>query len=477
MIPFKKSSVLNLKIIFLFLCILPFFLLTFFARPSADEFPFFTQLSSMSSLEFASSMYKNWSGRYFSVFFVSIFLKLIVYWKGFYPIFIFLILVANFFSFYWMIDKLNFTNSKKEKLLLTSSIFIVYIYGMPSLAEGFYWFICASGYMLINCFVIFWTGFLLEREYKIDNSKPIFRENLLIIFFTFALCGSMEIISSFVVGLIAVVWLTKLINTKKADNFYSFLFLFAFFCFCFSVFAGGNSIRGTHFESLSNPLLILPKLIPNSLNYIFYWFFETPVLVFTLFYLPFAQKIVTRSPFDFILKVNRFWVLLVWIGVIFGSFSIGYVSIGGELPMRINNIVYFLFLTGWFYVVSVFVYFYINENSNPNYSSDFSIFKNASVFTKLIAPLVIFLFLYKENNPIRAAYADILKGRAYNYAMQLDDRKTLLLNCKSDTCIVPVIKNPPHIIYEPALDLTTDSNDWKNKSQAVYFGVKAIKVE
>jgi len=71
--PLKKSSVLNLKVIFLFLCIIPFFVLAFFARPVADEYPFFTNLSSMSSWEFVYSMYTGWSGRYFSTFLASIF--------------------------------------------------------------------------------------------------------------------------------------------------------------------------------------------------------------------------------------------------------------------------------------------------------------------------------------------------------------------------------------------------------------------
>ncbi len=171
-------------------------------------------------------------------------------------------------------------------------------------------------------------------------------------------------------------------------------------------------------------------------------------------------------------KVNPFWALIVWIGVVFGCFSIGYVSIGGELPTRINNIVYFFFLTGWFYVVTVFAKFYSNQIEDS-----LAIFTKPSVFTKLIAPVVIFMFLYKENNPIRAAYADLLKGRAYNYAMQLDTRKTLLANCKSDTCIVPAIKNPPHTLYEPTLHLTTYPEYWINEAQATYFGVKAMKVE
>ncbi len=474
MILFEKPSVLNLKIIFLFLCILPFFILAFFVHPVADEYGYSINTASMSMWEFCYSTYVGWSGRFFSIFMSYIFLKMIIYWQGFYQIFVFLILIIIFMSYYWIINKLNFTNSVKEKLLLTNSFFLLYMYGLPTQAEGFYWFICALNYILVNSFLIFLIGFLCDREYNIQNQKSI-SQNLIIFFFTFALCGSVEIMSAVVVGLIAVIWITKFVTIKKIDKFYSLLFLFALVCFCFSIFAAGNSVRASSFSGLSNPLLILPKLIPNSLNYIFYWFFETPVLVFTLFYLPFAQKIVTKTSFEFVFKVNPFLALLVWIGVIFGSFSIGYISIGGELPMRANNIIYFLFLMGWFYVVSVLVCFYSNEDSSKNL--DFSIFSKPSVFTKLIAPLVIFMFLYKENNPIRVAYSDILKGRAYNYAMQLDDRKTLLLNCKSDTCIVPFIKNPPHIIYEPTLDLTTDPNDWKNKSQATYFGVKAIKVE
>lgn len=471
MIILKKISILNLKIIFLFLCILPFFILAFFARPVADEYVFFTSVSKFNIWEFGYSMYVGWSGRYFHIFFSYFFLKAIAYQQIFYPIFIFLILAINFFSYYWVVHKLNFTNSIKEKLLLTLSIFVVYIYGMPSFAEGFYWFICALGYILINCFALFWVIFLIEREYKIQNSKTTTKENLLIILLTFVLCGSIELISSFVIGLLIVIWITKFITNKKTDIFYSLLFIFAFVCFCISIFATGNSVRSTHFNGLINPFLILPKLIPNSLNYIFYWFFETPILIFTLFYLPFAQKIVTQSSFNFIFKINRFWVLFIWLGIVFGSFSIGYISIGGELPMRINNIVYFLFLIGWFYLVSVFVSFY-----SDNITQKFDIFIKPSVFTKLIVPLVILLFLYKENNPIRAAYADILKGRAYGYALQLDERIKTIKNCKSNTCIVSAIKNPPHIIYEPALDLTTNPTDWKNKSQAVYFGVKAIKV-
>ncbi|WP_375560789.1 DUF6056 family protein [Bernardetia sp. OM2101] len=472
MILSKKAYSLNLKIIFLFLCILPFFVLAFFARPVADEYNFFNSLSSMSIWEFVYSMYMGWSGRYFSVFFSYFFLKAISYHPILYSIFIFFILIINFLSYYWVINKLNFTNSIKEKLLLTASIFVLYIYGMPSFAEGFYWFICALGYILANCFVLFWVGFLIEREAKIKDSKSSAKENLFIFFSTFALCGSIELISSFVVGFIAVIWLTKVITIKKIDKFYSLLLLFSCICFCFSIFAEGNSVRASSFSGLSNPMVILPKLIPNSLNYIFYWFFETPILIFTLFYLPFAQKIVSNSSYNFIFKINRFWVLVVWIGVVFGSFSIGYISIGGELPMRINNIVYFLFLTGWFYVVSVFVCFYSNEMND-----EFSILTKPSVFTKLIAPLVVFLFLYKENNAIRLAYADILKGKAYNYALQLEERKELLMYCESDTCVVPKIKNPPHTIYEPSLDLSTNPEDWKNKSQAVYFGVKVIQVE
>ncbi len=189
----------------------------------------------------------NWSGRFFSIFWGSVFLKLIIYWEGFYTIFIFLILIISFLSYYWIINKINFTNSIQEKLLLTLSIFVLYIYGMPSLSEGFYWFICAFGYMLANSFVLFWIGFLIEREHRIKTSKPYFKQNLAIYLFAFVLCGNMEIYSSFVVGLIAVIWITKLITNKKIDTFYSFLFLFALLFFCISIFAPGNSVRGSSF--------------------------------------------------------------------------------------------------------------------------------------------------------------------------------------------------------------------------------------
>ncbi len=120
------------------------------------------------------------------------------------------------------------------------------------------------------------------------------------------------------------------------------------------------------------------------------------------------------------------------------------------------------------------MYSYSTTNSENN---NFSVFSISSVFTNLIAPIVIFLFLYKENNPIRIAYADILKNRTYQYVIQLDERKNLLMNCKSDSCSVPSIKNPPSIIYKPSLDLSKETRNWNNKIQAIYFEVKAVKVK
>ena len=140
--------------------------------------------------------------------------------------------------------------------------------------------------------------------------------------------------------------------------------------------------------------------------------------------------------------------------------------LSGTLPAdgRVPNTAYFYFLLGWMYLL-VCTLTFVKKKYDINF--------NCKINKKIqwIFAGVILLALFLQNN-IRAAYGDLLLGRAYAFDKQLTDRYEMIENCKNDTCFVaPLNVNLASIWYS---DLTTDASDNNNINYSIFFGKKAI---
>ena len=88
--------------VLLIVAIIPFFLLTFYAHPSADDFSYAAAYRSGPFWDHVVGEYLTWKGRYFAIFVTVLFHQsgdLVVNYK--YPLLLFLTLL--FFAFYYFL--------------------------------------------------------------------------------------------------------------------------------------------------------------------------------------------------------------------------------------------------------------------------------------------------------------------------------------------------------------------------------------
>jgi hypothetical protein len=87
-----------------------------------------------------------------------------------------------------------------------------------------------------------------------------------------------------------------------------------------------------------------------------------------------------------------------------------------------------------------------------------------------MAGLLFILNIFDLNNNITTAYVDLLSGKAKCYDQELNERKTLVEQCRTDTCYVPSLKNVPSTIFFTDIKSIKDTtNLWVNELYAKYM--------
>ena len=112
--------------------------LSFFAYPQADDFVFANSLNKFGWLGSQINWYKTWFGRFSSTMLLisGSYVDFLIPYKVF-PV---LTIFGYIFAFYLILKKVCPDISKKFGLVLAVTIFMLYISGMPSLSQEFYWF-------------------------------------------------------------------------------------------------------------------------------------------------------------------------------------------------------------------------------------------------------------------------------------------------------------------------------------------------
>ncbi len=141
----------------------------------------------------------------------------------------------------------------------------------------------------------------------------------------------------------------------------------------------------------------------------------------------------------------------------------------GQSPYgRTGNVVYFIFLLGWFYNC-MFLVSYVDKKVNVNFN-----FNKFPLYVYILILLITSASLIKKNN-IRTAFSELLRGTAYNYNERMNERYKTILESKSDNCQIDSIKNIPksYLLY----DISGDPKHVYNRWYAQYFNKKTISIK
>ncbi len=353
----------------------------------------------------------------------------------------------------------------KEKILLTLSVIFLYLYSMPSLSQSFYWLTASVvyqlGLMMIMLFLLLYSKITDPLDSSSEKMLTFISVLLLI---AIAGCSEMSMVTG--VLMISLIVLSKLITERKISVRLVLYTVTTALSSYVLLSAPGNNVRGSQYPDSHKLIPTVITTFSTMADYFVSWLFLSPLLFITLLTLPILFKLIKNSekkPVN--IFVNPVFTVAAFLGVLIVLFFTPVWSLGRTPFNRTVNIIYFVFLIGWFYNVTVLIY-----QLSKKY--DFNI-SRVPDFVYAAAIVVVVLFLFKKNN-VKNAYADILLGGASGYNKELNLRYDMIEKSSSDSLTVAPLAYTPRTIF--FTDITADPELEFNRMYAHYFNKKFISV-
>ena len=462
-----SKILLTFEIITLILLII----LSFFAYPQADDFIFANSLHKFGWLGSQINWYKTWFGRFSSTMLLisGSYIDFSILYKLFPSLAVF-----GYISAFYLFSKKVFPDiSKKFRLIFAITIFLLYISGMPSLAQEFYWFTGWATYAPANIATVI---FLLCFG-SIKNNKVC----ILLILLGIFVIGSNEV--SMLILMTCV--LTGLLKDLKNKKLWLMAAIFALFSLVV-VLAPGNAVRAAKEHDF---LLSIVASVGLTGTLIGIWLLNPLLWIAAFMFCFFKKKLNLKIVLP---KEKPMIVVCFLLFLIFCAPFIHFWSTGVPAPGRTLNISYFVFIFLFVYIVSlaktqvvitkilnkkalIVPFFVLWSVGNLYVSSldsapkqDFSFYREhpfeAARWT---------ITTYGQNN-LYHVYADLFSGKASDFRKTMLEREEKIKNYKGELLCLPKIEKIPRSIFYK--DLSEDLLKGENIGFAEYYDLEKVAV-
>ena len=457
--------------VLLTLAIIPFFVLIFYAHPSADDYCYANVFITGDFWDRIIGEYMAWKGRYFGIFVTVIFHKsgsMIENYR--YPLFLFLTLLLVAF-YYFVRSAFEEKASLARTFYCAFTLAVFYIVSMPKVSASLYWADAAFQYQVGSIFYLLALASLLKLYRQHDSTAwPA----LLSALFIFAAIGCTEIFMISLLSLVALIFLFKFFLLKQNRIAWTMVLMVTVASTLLLVLAPGNAIRmalqpngGQFWYSISHSIFFGGETLGVWLSQPLFW-------LLTILFIPVALHLV------YISRVRKdaswirlFFILALTLGQIWVSFFATWWAGATHPPGRTQNIIYLVFLVGWFMFILEFVAVLAKHRRLVNVESVFT------VPVRIFMIIVTFTFglLLVTNTYVPEAYA-ALAGPAINYDQKMKERYAYIKQKQLESgnsrlsLSFETIDNAPRILVFS--DIRRNSNEWRNRCFATYFGLSSV---
>lgn len=447
------------------LAIVPFVLLFLYNHPSPEDFYFSYEARIKSLWTNTKVQYRHGTGRYFQNFLLyltPVYDKFFISYKA--GCFLFM---ASFFSSVLLSVSLLTVKliSFRERILISLVIIFTYLYAMPEVSSGFYWYGGISAYHSGIILVPIFFAFLVKSGNSINSASGLvytFMALIVLILIT----GVNEILA------ILLFLFTLFLNIRHFVKDRSIKWQYVVFAVASGIFlyillkSPGNKFRLTQFPGNTNFSYSFFNSFVFLYQNILSWIFNSPLLACSLILLPVYFKISEKKKnLKNKLPTNPVGFSICWIIVLYISVFFSYYSTTVVLS-RTSNFIYFIFIAGWFYLLYILSNIIVTKGK-------FSFIKNRKYLYGLSLVFII-LFLIKPNN-ITTAFNDLFSGSAHSYNRQLNERYQFLENCPNDSCRVDSLINIPKTIFYK--DITSNSTMLSSEWYGNFFNKKSVALK
>ena len=455
----------NLILLFLFFTILPFLILSVYVHPCWDDFEYSEIAYKNGFFQSQYIWYVTWSGRFFSTAVLSSLNPLLYRSILGYKLITLIFILLFIYSVYFLVNEIASDRiSIKQKLICALSFCYLFIYGLPASELAIFWLASTVIYQLANIMMIFLSAlfirFLHKNNVGISNGLIV-----MICLLIFAIEGSNEVSMLTTTIFFVSVFAGNFILTKKYDRYFFIFAAAAVVSFLLVYFAPGNDFRLSTSPESHKLFFSIKNSSIDLVKFIIYRIYNLPLLIFTVLYISFYYKLLSgEKTGDIQVKINPVYSVILYLLILFSGIFVSYWSLGTATPYRTLNVIYFIFLLGWFLNITIIIkYLYAKEKLTLKTIPEYAFV--------LLCLAVLFSFL-KETGSIKLAYRDLLSGKAQKFNSELNERYRNIYSNTSDTIKIDSLSSIPKSFFY--YDIGTDPNGKYNKLQSEYFGKKII---
>lgn len=451
-----KSQILLLALI---VAVFPYLYLCFFANPSSDDFSLAAQAQQYDFFELIYHKYQVRNGRYISS--ALTYLNPIVFNRFFvYKIISLLFIIAVFLSQLFFVKQFFGKRSKLFTYNLSLMLLLLFLYNMPIISEGFYWFTGGVIYTLGTAIFLFYLGFLA----KALTSKINFISLNILTFLLFLSSGFNEVLTLLIVFSLGTLSFILFKNNLESRKLVFGQFIFACIFAAVLVFSPGNGIRGNSYPDAHQFFYSLSYSVIQVGRFSLIWIISIPLIIASVLYSSFNKWISFEI---FLFKksfyLNRWVSLVLLFALIFICVFPAYWATGMLGQHRTLNVAYFFFLIFWFINLTVwFNYYKINVELKNKH--------------KTYMVIVLLVGMYFTGNGYNALNA-IFSGSASSFNIQHKERFKKLSKAKTGNqkqLVLKPIDAKPKCLFTS--DITSDPKDWRNQAYNMYFRLDSVKI-
>jgi len=449
----------------------PFLALFFFTQPQVDDFCWAVSFRDSGVVNFLlaiSEWYQGFTGRYSYIVLMGIFSKVPNLTKHYeiFPLFIVLVwLMSSCILIKTVFGRAHFFATATGAVTL----FALYIFTMPEVAD-FYWVSSSAQYQFGNALAMATITCMLRLSVLVRPRLFVIPAALLL----FVVIGTTEMYMLFMVILLIAITLFVFITGQRNRFIWSSLLAVAVLSALLFILAPGNEERGQHLVARHQLFFSLVASMFQAVLWMLRWIWEPLLWLVTLIY---AMWLIRHSPRSRVLRKIRCIHLLIvvpcWLAILYGCFFAGFWAMGDIIPPRTLNVVYFIFLIGWFASITIIV-----TNMQNTHGDLLNVIGNSDA-SRTIGVIVATVMIASMFNTQRfnVAQAD-LRSSAHRYSEIHDDRYERILSAKARNSnqIVKVpelreIDRPGTLFF---MDIGDNWNSFPNPCCAKFFGIGGI---
>lgn len=446
----------------------PLLVVALYNHPSMDDFHYGTLTAHAwantgSWVELLKAAFKTvhdtyfeWQGTFSGIFIMA--LQPSVFGEGWYPLGTVLILSSLFIGYFFLVRTLyrrflQALGTRTFLLFLTLLTFSIQLVPFPR--QSYYWYNGSAYYSLFFALaLILWA--LALRLTMMQGRWKVLLTTLLSCLMAFLVGGGNYVTALQTLLVLAALTVWQIV--KKGRNILPLVLvlLFLLSALTISILAPGNSIRQNEIPLHPSLLKATLSALYQSSMYLFRWTDLYVLGMFTIL-MPFIIQTLTGHSFNY----KRPWLLPLGSFLLFSAGFAPSLYGMGNLPERVLNINYFLFLLLLSVNVLYFTGWFLQKRTT-----------NIDLAPKrfLIIGTLLLLAGFAQHPDIacKEAVQSLVSGQAKQYDAEAKARLRLFQDKSIKTVVVEPYTVQPSLLF--IQDFDREPTNWKNENAAAYYG-------